>query len=311
MESDYGLFGSVDDDFIQDYSDYFKEDLNFLEEVEVEFPDDIDVSKKRGIGKRKKRKRFERKQPLSLLDHVLSWNLDSLHTTPRFLSSNVPAVFESKQQYFSIIGEVCIEEARASILHSLDRPLSLMKLSLHKNHTNPNDKNCDDRVLLEFHISKGSREFSRPGWAFSLTYRNYLPNEAEVKLTAVVAQGQRAIKLVGHDVLPLWVSSESLKRALLVFSTRVSPRSNRNNDELFEPAYVDYFNLVPMQRDSLWNAEPLVNLIAFQRMSFACSENLSPPFMHKMLGYSDLVHSTVYVNLNYLTLESCLFKTPC
>lgn len=281
MESDWGLPYSYcdNDDFVQDYSKFSETELeDFIHDESAIYAatEEAIQSKKSSKSRKRKRDDKERKKedksrPYSneeLFSQILSWDVEEIARNESVgMMSRAPAVYESKQHYFSTIREVCVEESRAGLHKGLKCSECTLKLRFNSLH--PGRKG-DDRVLIEFKILKGDTTFTHPGWTYALARRH----DAS-RIFATIAQGALAMKLASAAgcTVPLWVNSKLFHKTF-----NLQEDSGLTSMSAF------------LENDHEWLGEGLANLISYQRMTTACNMMPTPPFLYDLLGKRQSLH---------------------
>jgi hypothetical protein len=316
---DYSHYNKCNDLDDEDYDDEFDYDED---NIEVGYAIDRDRSGDNKVFKKVKNNikndsntrlvmNFERKEKkkkknyfvsgLSLYyNTILSWNIDKLKLNNRNVlglikMSKAPSSFHSRSLYFNAMNDVVLEESRASIVQSLLVPSNSLRLQLLKIHNKEQGVNFR---LVEFRIREGDIEYTRPGWTFKMEYcydkeeynnnnnnnnrienknkhnkRNFSSmsstlntlkeSQYKVEFISVVAQNSTAMQLskISNDrILPLWISDENCN--YLHREIEQNPIEKRNDIK----------------------AVVLTSLIAYQRMSSVCNDELAPPFVSKLIG---------------------------
>jgi len=181
---------------------------------------------------------------------VLSWDFNDLVVENKCCLQTLTkslSTFSTKQEYLRISGEICIEEARANIVQSMSNSSNAPDLHLLFEKQFETTFKKDNRIIVQFRIQRGSREYCRPGWTFSLFFNDFGLLQGR-SIAAVVAQGEKALRLVGADVVPLWI-----------------------RDDIFNSYLRNISRADALKRGARWTASARVNLITYQRMSAACS----------------------------------------
>jgi hypothetical protein len=290
MESDYGFDYLPDfteeafDPVYQGYKSYEfgddeDDDIHFHEDdiwlIEEENAYDYQIGMKRSRhdhdseskkSKKKKRKKLLKESPTEqYYGTILGWTIELLQQNDRSALGLpalpiLPVSFDSRSSYYEHHKAISLEETRAYLTNTL-----------RANHSNQIeitcklafDVSCGRLTSINFKISAGSLEYSRPGNLFLLECRK-LPSQ--VTLATVSQSGSsHSMNLADKKSLSLWVSSDWL-RARQHIVTKVEVE---------------------------WIARPLETFISYQRMYTVCVEEPYPVFMRNLLGKSTLPSSHI------------------